>query len=214
MTRFRSWIVLLFVSLLLAISGDLLFGTLHAIVIVPIWRRLAGGLPFAFVAAIAITWLFTELRHSGRLGADLRHALAFGALLWISILPPTTVGVISRATGFHRKLETVEIAVCLVVAAITGTLLARFFRLSIRLQIASAVLVVVLVLAMAGPIPVSNGARPLLLLLGFLPLYLFAGIALSVAGRLLRLDSRERRFRKSLEKINHKHAGVFRRLSE
>jgi hypothetical protein len=182
MMRFRSWIALLFVSLLLAILSVLLFGTLHAIVIVPIWSRLAGGLPFAFVAALAITWLFTELRRAGRLGADLRHALAFGALLWISILPSTTAGVISRVTGFHRKLETVEVAVCLAVAAVTGALLARFFRLSIRLQIAGAVVVVVLVLAMAGPIPVSNGARPLLLLIGFLPLYLVAGIALSLAA--------------------------------
>lgn len=189
MTRFRSWIGLLSVSLLLAISAVLLFGTLHAIVIVPIWDRLAGGLPFAFVAAIAITWFFTELRRSGRLGGDLRHALAFGALLWISILPTTTVGVISRATGFHRRLENLEMAMCLAVAAATGALMARFFRLSIRLQIAGAVLAVVLVLAMAGPIPVSNGTRPILLLIGFLPLYLFAAVALSLVGRRFLFDS-------------------------
>src|SRR4051794_8373268 len=105
MTPLRSWIGLISVSLLLAIAAVLLFGTLHAIVIVPIWDRLAGGLPFAFLAMVAITWTYAELRRSGRLRATLRHAMIVGALLWLSILPTTTVGVIFRVTGFHRRLE-------------------------------------------------------------------------------------------------------------
>ena len=54
MTAFRWWIRLIIVSSLLAALGVLLFGTLHAIVIVPIWRRLLGGLPFALPAAAGL----------------------------------------------------------------------------------------------------------------------------------------------------------------
>ena len=156
--------------------------------IVPIWDRLAGGLPFAFVAMIAITWTYAELRRSGRLRANLRDALIFGALLWLSILPTTTVGVIFRVTGFHRRIESVEIALGLAIAAATGALLARVFRLTRRLQIAAAVLIVVLVTTMSGPIPVSNGRRPALLLLGFLPLYLVASTSLWIVGPMFLRD--------------------------
>jgi hypothetical protein len=178
----RSWVGLISVSVLLAITAVLLFGTLHAIVIVPIWSRLAGGLPFALLAAIFITWMFANLRQSGRLHGTLPHALMFGALLWLSIFPSTAVSAISRVSGFHRTLETLEITVSLAVAAITGAVMARFFRLNVRLQIASAALVVALVVAMHGPIAVSNGVRPLLLFLGFLPLYLFAAASLWIAA--------------------------------
>ena len=182
---FRSWIALFSVSLLVAIISVLLFGTLHAIVIVPIWRRLLGGLPFALVPAAGMTWFFTALRRSERLQSNWRHTLAFGALLWISVLPTTAVGLISRVSGFHRRFDTLETIVALAVAAGTGALLAHLFRLPMQLRVAGAALVVALVLAMAGPIPVANGMRPVLLWLGFLPLYLLASIALSLASRWL-----------------------------
>jgi hypothetical protein len=183
MTSVRSCIGLFSVSLFLAIIGVLLFGTLHAIVIVPIWRRLLGGFPFALVAAAGMTWFFAALRSSERLRSNWRHTLAFGALLWISVLPTTAVGLISRVSGFHRRFDTLETVAALVVAAGSGALLARLFRLPTRLQITGAALVVVLVLAMAGPIPITNGPRPALLWLGFLPLYVFASVALSLTSR-------------------------------
>jgi hypothetical protein len=176
---------LLSVSLCLAIIGVLLFGTLYAIVIVPIWRRLLGGLPFALIAAAGMTWFYAALRTFGRLRSNWRHTLAFGALLWISVLPTTAVGLVSRVSGFHRRFDTLETIAALAVAAGTGALLAHLFRLPIRLRVAGAVLVVALVLAMAGPIPVANGMRPVLLWLGFLPLYVLASIALSLASRWL-----------------------------
>src|SRR5205823_4372200 len=163
MTAFRWWIRLIIVSSLLAALGVLLFGTLHAIVIVPIWRRLAGGLPFALLAATGLTWFFASLRTCGRIQTDMRHALLFGLLLWISVLPTTAVGLISRLSGFHRRFDALETIVAIVVAAGSGALLAYVFRLPVRLRIASAVVVVALVVAMAGPIPISNGLRPVLL---------------------------------------------------
>jgi hypothetical protein len=187
---FRSCIALLSVSVVLAMIGVALFGTLHAIVIVPIWGRLLGGLPFALVAAAGMTWFFAALRRAERIRSDWRHTLAFGALLWISVLPTTAVGLISRISGFHRRFDTLDTIVALAVAAATGVLLAYIFRLPFHLRIASAALVVALVLAMAGPIPVANGMRPILLWLGFLPLYLLASIALSLVSRWVLLTAR------------------------
>jgi hypothetical protein len=173
---------------ILAALGVLLFGALHAAIIVPIWQRLLGGIPFSFLAAAALTWMYTELRRTGFLRSSLAHAIAFGFLVWLSLLPATLLGAALRLTGLHRNLGVLEDVLFLGLGAMTGTLLGHFFRLPLRLQIAASVSVVILVLAMAGPIPVSNGRRPLLLFLGFLPLYVLASAALLMINRRLGLE--------------------------
>ncbi len=182
----RRWWRLLLVSVLLAALGVLLFGTLHAAIIAPIWRRLVGGLPFAFPAAAAMTWTWSELRRAGALRPTLGHALAFGCLLWLAVLPTTACGTIFRLTGLHRRLPTLELVLALAVAAASGALVARAWRQRLPLQLAAATLAVAMVLAMAGPVPVSNGVKPLLLWLGFLPLFVLAAVALRLADRFLR----------------------------
>jgi hypothetical protein len=183
----RPWWRLLLTAVFLAALGVALFGTLHAVTIEPIWRSLVGGLPFSLVASLALTWMFAELRRASVLRRSLSHILAFGTLIWLSLLPTTLFGVISRLSGFHRQEGSLEVGLALVIAALTGAGLARGFRLPWRLQIAAAVLVVCLILVMAGPIPVSNGSRALLLFAGFLPLYILASAVLFAMDRLLRL---------------------------
>src|SRR5438128_4851034 len=81
-----------------AVTGLLsvaLFGVIHAGIIVPIWTRLSGGIPFAVGAGLAIGWAFYELRT--RFNARVIGALAFGSLLWATLIPMTLFGVIVRA---------------------------------------------------------------------------------------------------------------------
>jgi hypothetical protein len=161
-----------------------LFGTAHALIIVPIWRGLLRGLPFAFLAASAITWAYADLLRERHIRPGLSQGALFGLLLWLSVIPTTLMGVLFRISGLHQTAGNGELAAELLVAALTGVLGGAIVR-SRRLAISLAILVIALVLAMAGPIPVINGHRPLLLLLGFLPIYVVAGIALSAANKFL-----------------------------
>jgi hypothetical protein len=185
--RVGAYLVLV---LVLGLAGILLFGALHALLIVPIWRRLVGGIPFALLAAAAIAWVYLDLRDSGRLAPGLRDGCLYGALLWLSVLPTTLLGSILRITGFHRQSGNLELAAELITAALTGAAVGRLWGRTHRLALAWACLVTGLVLAMAGPIPVVNGRRPLFLFLGFLPLYVVAGLTLAILARWLRLPRR------------------------
>lgn len=175
------------VVLVLAVAGTALFGSLHALVIVPIWRRLLGGLPFAALAAGAMTWVYVALVASNRLAVGFKGALRFGALLWLSVLPATLLGATLRISGLHRREGTLELAAELIVAAATGALAGRLWLHSTRRAIECACLVTALVLAMAGPIPITNGRRPQLLLLGFLPVFTLGALSLSGLCRWLSL---------------------------
>jgi len=69
-------VCLISVTVLLAAIGTLAFGALHAILIVPIWRRLVGGFPFALLAAAAITLSYRHLRRVNKIGHGFWPALA------------------------------------------------------------------------------------------------------------------------------------------
>src|SRR4029079_14270737 len=105
------------------------------------------------------------------IGQGFPPALGFGVLLWLSVLPTTAFGAILRLTRFHQQNGTVEVAGALLVAAATGALIGRFPRLRSWRLVGMALLPVALVIAMAGPVPLNNGPRPVLLLLGFLPVF-------------------------------------------
>ncbi len=77
------------IGVLLGTAGVLLFGTVHALAIVPIWGRLAGGLAFAIVAALGVTWVFHTLARAGRWSLTLGAGLRFGALCWVAEVPAT-----------------------------------------------------------------------------------------------------------------------------
>ncbi len=78
-------------GILLGLAGVLLFGTVHAVAIVPIWRRLIGGVPFAIVAALAVTGAYHTLVRSGRWPLTLGAGLRFGVLCWLAGLPATVL---------------------------------------------------------------------------------------------------------------------------
>jgi hypothetical protein len=164
-----------------AFSGVALFGTLHAVAIVPIWNRLAGGIPQALIAAAALTFVYRRLRRAARVDAGVRGALVFGGVAWLAVLPTTALGALLRSMGLHGRHETLELVGALAVAAVSGAALARLARLELRDVAGSSLATVALVTAMSGPIPVTNGRRPILLLLGFLPLFLASAVVLALA---------------------------------
>ncbi len=203
--------------------GVALFGAIHAAIIVPIWTRLTGGIPFGVVAGLAIGWAFYELRGQGtdavwksgtgvppvnhaqdaratsklhqyrgqaRLNAGVIGALAFGFLLWATLIPVTLFGVIVRATGIHGQDDTWEVVLECVLTFGTGAIAGRLISGRWRAALALGTASLALTFAQAGPIPVMNSGRAASLFAALTAVYLFCVIALefvaSVASKFLR----------------------------
>lgn len=170
--------------------GVALFGAIHAAIIVPIWTRLSGGIPFAVGAGLAIGWAFYELRGSARLNARLIGALAFGFLLCATLIPMTLFGVIVRATGIHGQDDAWEVVIESVLAFGTGAIAGRLISGRWRATLALGTASLALTFAQAGPIPVMNSGRAASLFAALAAVYLFCVIALgfvaSVVSKVLR----------------------------
>ena len=170
-------------SLVLAIAGTALFGTLHALLIEPIWRRLPGGVPFALVAGVGMTWCYSELVARGLLSDRIASGALFGAAIWVALLPMTAFAAFLRVSGLRSRLGDLELGADLLVVAATGVAVGFAVSRSWRVALAAGACLITVVLAMAGPIAVTVGARHRHLLIGFLPIYVAAGAALSILMR-------------------------------
>jgi hypothetical protein len=168
----------LIAGVLAGLLGVALFGVIHAAIIVPIWTRLSGGIPFAVGAGLAIGWAFYEIRGPARLNAGVIRALAFGFLLWATLIPMTLFGVIVRATGIHGQDDAWEVVVELVLTFGTGVAAGRLISGRWRAALALGTASLALTLAQAGPIPVMNSGRAASLFAALAAVYLICMIAL------------------------------------
>jgi hypothetical protein len=166
---------------LLGIVGVGLFGAIHAWLIEPIWARLLGGLLFAIPAGIATTWCFVEMAKARGSRVGWRYGLFFGVVIWLALVPMTVFAAWLRVAGLRGRLDGVEEVLELAISAVTGFAVGLALGRSRRAAIAFAVGVAGLVLAMAGPIPVTNSRRALALFAAFLPLYIVTGLLLAAA---------------------------------
>jgi hypothetical protein len=170
--------------------GLALFGAIHAAIIVPIWTRLSGGIPFAVGAGLAIGWALFELPGSARLNVGVMRALAFGLLLWVTLIPMTLFGVIVRATGIHGQDDAWEAVVELVLTLGTGLAAGRLISGRWRAALALGAASLALTLTQAGPIPVTNSSRAASLFAALAAVYLVCMVVLgfiaSVVSKFLR----------------------------
>jgi hypothetical protein len=158
--------------------GVVLFGAIHAAIIVPIWTSLSGGIPFAVGAGLPIGWAFYELRGAARSNVGVIRALTFGLLLWLTLIPMTLFGVIVRATGIHGQDDAWEVVVELVLTFGTGAIAGRLIGGRWRAALALGTASLALTLAQAGPIPVMNSGRAAALFVALAAMYLLCVIAL------------------------------------
>lgn len=182
----RHWPIYLATTVGLAVGGTFLFGLMHALLIEPIWRRLVGGLPFALLAAVGMTWCYAELVARRIVPQGIGGGVLFGAGLWLALLPMTAVAAVIRVSGVRASLGSGEPVVEIAVAALSGAAIGYPLSRSWRATLACAVCMTGVVLAMAGPIAVTVGSTQRRLLLAFLPLWVVAGVALSLAQRFAR----------------------------
>ena len=159
------------------LSAGLVFATAHAILIVPIWDRMMGGLAFGTLAGAGAAWAFTELYPDAP--ASLRGSMyagaKFGGLLWLAAAPATVVDAALRTTGITASMRWIEVPIALLMFVTAGALLGRSRRASRRAMIAGAVATLLLGFAMAGPVNIMRSARAFGIFLAILPAALVAG---------------------------------------
>jgi hypothetical protein len=184
---------------LVALTG---FGLAHALIIIPIWTRLVGGVPFAALAGIALAWAFDVLAQQ-RASASIGTGVQFGAVMYLTLLPATAFETAMRWAGL-RTLDWTEtipaVALSLVSGAIAGRLLTgegrhEGLRYASRPHearreplIAFAVAALALMFASAGPLPVAQSTRGAWLSLAIAPICLAAGAALAFLQAQLRIQ--------------------------
>lgn len=170
------------------LSAGLVFATAHALLIVPIWDRMTGGLAFGVLAGAGAAWAFTELYPDAQ--ATLRSAASagarFGGLLWLAAAPATVVDAALRTTGVTQSMRWVEVPIAVLMFVAAGALLGRSRRSSRRAMIAGAVATLLLGFAMAGPVNIMRSPRAFGIFLAVLPAALVAGGVVGIAVGLAR----------------------------
>lgn len=165
------------------VSGGLVFATLHAIVIVPIWDRMTGGLIFGAVAGAGAGWAFAECYPAAVRTMTKRGVASgalFGALLWLAVSPVTAADALLRATGLAPRYEMLAVAVAVLLAVAGGATLGWFLTRRFRGALAGAVAGLLLTIAMAGPVPVGRSPRARNIFLAVLPAAVLGGAALGL----------------------------------
>lgn len=165
------------------VSGGLLFATLHALIIVPIWDRITGGLIFGAIAGAGAGWAFAECYPDAiraRTNRGVLKGTLFGALLWLAVSPVTAADALLRATGLAPRYELLAVAVAVVLAIAGGGALGWLLTRRRRAAIAGAVAGLLLIVAMAGPVPVGRGPRARNIFMAVFPAAILGGAALGL----------------------------------
>jgi hypothetical protein len=164
----------------LAVGSTALFGLLHALLIVPIWSRLASGIPRTLFAAIGMTWCYRELRLHARLRGGALGGFIFGLSVWLGLLPVSLVAAALRAAGLRARLGWLEPPIDLSIAALTGAAVGFALTRSGRGTVAAASCMAGALGVLTAPIAFSPSALERSLFIGLLPIYVATGVALGL----------------------------------
>jgi hypothetical protein len=174
---------LLLLSALLGVAGVVLFGAVHALAIVPIWRRLPGGLPFALVAALGMTCAFHTLHRAGRWALTLGAGLRFGALFWVADLPATLFVNVMRLVAAPAPRPVWVDPLAFGIAAASGATVFGAIGRRWNTALAGGIAIGVFLAMAGGVVPVVNGRRAAALWAGFLIVKASGGALLALGYR-------------------------------
>ena len=159
--------------------AGLAFAGAHALIITPIWSRMIMGLAFGVIAGAVAGWAYGELQPAG-VPASMGTGLAYGIMLWLSIVPVTLTNAALRANGFAYQHRDVTDAIAIVVAIAGGVVLGALRGRGWRSTFACALAAVVVTMAMGGPVPVGRNVRTVEILFGVMLASLIGGLAVGV----------------------------------
>jgi hypothetical protein len=168
------------------LAAGLMFATLHALIIVPIWTRMTGGLMFGAIAGAAAGWAYAELQRNVA-EPGVRSGAIFGLLLWCSIAPVTLTNIALRSSGFASEHRNITDTIAVILAVAGGAALGWLRTRRLRTIIACAVAALVLTMAMGGPVPAGRNVRTAGIFLAMLVASVMGG---AMVGVLLRTRAR------------------------
>lgn len=166
-----------------SVAAALVFATAHALIIVPIWNRVAGGVALAAIAGTfcgqAFSALFPDATHDG-----MRRAVSlgarYGALLWLAVAPVSLADALLRAAGIARRYDPLADIVAVLLALAGGWILGHRIGGTRRAAMWGALATLLLTCAMGGPVPIARNGRTLGIWLAVLPACVVAGSTLGV----------------------------------
>ena len=173
--------IVLFTGAGVGLFGLLAFGSVHALLILPIWTRLLGGAPFALAAGVALAWAFEELNRT-RGWRSATDGLRFGAVMYATLAPATAFDTTLRLVGANRDrilLTVIEMALAALAGGAAGWRFARTRRTALIFATAALALTFV----SAGPLPLAQSARGAQLAIAIAPICMLAGAMLAVLRR-------------------------------
>jgi hypothetical protein len=170
---------------LAGVGAGFVFATAHALLIVPIWNRMLGGLAFGSAAGAVGAWTFTVLYPeyaSARLPARLAAGTRYGALLWLAVAPVSLIDAALRASGVLPRFEMLGVIIALAIATGMGVAFGWIRTKTRRGMLAGAAATLFLTFAMAGPVPIGRSQRALGIFLAVLPAAILAGMIVGAVG--------------------------------
>lgn len=167
-------------GLVLGFVGTILFGFVHAVVIVPIWSRVFRGLLYAVAIGLMVSWAYHEYRRSTAPIGVVVAGLRFGALFWVAGLPAMALGFGTRllAVGgpVHWSVDVATVAL----AAAGGAVLLLHWTHRRGPAIVGAIALSLVLGYNGGPMPIENPLRGFGLPVGFLFIELAGGVILAL----------------------------------
>ena len=161
-----------------SIFAVLAFGTVHAWLIVPIWSRLAGGLPMALVAGLALAWAFDRVA-SVRGWQSPAHGLLFGVYMFATLIPATAVDAALRLNGMRLGDTILGMAGGGALFALAGFVSGWVLSRDRTTALVCAAAALTLMVVAGGPLPIVRSPRAAGLSLGVGSIVVLAGGAIA-----------------------------------
>lgn len=161
------------------------FGTVHAWLIVPIWSRLAGGLPMACLAGLALAWAFDRVAHARRWYAPV-HGLIFGVYMFATLMPATAVDAVLRLNGMRLADTTPGLVAGVALFALSGLVTGWLSSHERSTALVCAGAALALMAVAGGPLPIVRSPRGAALSLGVGGIVAFSGAATAAIRSIVR----------------------------
>jgi hypothetical protein len=163
--------------------GAVSFAAVHAALILPIWARIPSGMIQAVPVGVGFAWAFDRVGRA-RAWSLPAHGAAFGAVMFLTLMPGTAFANAMRLAGVGAGGWPVTIAT-LILAAGSGWYAGRSLTQDAAASRAVAIATVVLTFGASGPVPVVNSVRAAWLFVGFIPICVLAGTVTAMVHKQL-----------------------------
>jgi len=165
-------------GIVVSVFAVLAFGTVHAWLIVPIWSRLAGGLPVALLAGLALAWAFDRVAHARGWRSPV-HGLIFGVYMFGTLMPATAIDAALRLNGLRLGDTTPGLVAGAALFAMAGFVLGWVSSRERSTALVCAAAALALMVVAGGPLPILRSPRAAGLSLGVGTIVALAGAAIA-----------------------------------